>query len=387
MQYQPQKDNSSARNITRILLMLLFLSFTVCYIHYMQCDFIALTQHILSGGHTQYNRTIGTFSIAIVASAIQVIISRTFTLPTAVYAVSYIPSALLLAAITDLIPNFAPLKLAIYTSILIICASLYIYWNSAVQKKQRTVYVTNTLITNIAIITLTMLIAGIAGNTERLPHYELKAERYIAKNNFDKALAVGLKSSETSKILTDLRAYALARKGILNEKIFEYPIPNMHSFLPMLSDSSKMIYNPRNIYLWLGAPAQIHYTQEQFLKTYSSQPELADTHPQIMEYWLATLLLNKQIDSFAAKIRELKGDSVTRKDLPKHFREALVLYQRLRTKPVVVIKDDLTETNYGDFTKMKNTIQQSHKNANALRLQYGDTYWWYYYFVKNHGKQ
>ncbi len=387
MQYRSYKDNSTARNITRVLLMLLFLSFTVCYIHYMQCDFIALTQHILSGGRTQYNRIIGTLSITATAFAIQVLFSRVFVLPTAIYAVSYIPSALFLAAVTDLIPDFEPFKLAIYATVLIVCISLYIHWSSASSKRQRAACATSSLISNTAIIAVIMLTTGITGNTKRILHYELKAEHYLASNDFDKTLGIGIKSTETSKMLTDLRAYALARKGILNEKIFEYPIPaGMRSFLPMPDDSTKMTFNPRNIYGWLGAEPHTPVMQEQFLNTVSTQPELADTHPQIMEYQLATLLLNKQIDSFATAVKEWKGDSIKRSDLPKHFREALVLYQRLRTKPVITIKDDLTETNYNDFAKMKHAAQNSHKNANALRLQYGDTYWWHYFFVKQPGK-
>ena len=373
--------------MTRVLLGLLFLSFTVCYIHYMQCDFIALTQHILSQGRTRYNHVIGTLSITATAFAIQVLVSRIFRLPTVIYAVSYIPSALFLAAITDLIPDFEPFKLVTYATVLIACISLYIHWSSAPTKRQRTVYATNALIANTAIITVIMLVTGITGNTKRILHYELKAERYLAGNDFDKTLGTGIKSTETSNMLTDLRAYALARKGILNERIFEYPIPaGMRSFLPLLGDSTKMIFNPRNIYSWLGAEPHSPAMHEQFLNTISTQPELGETHPQIVEYRLATLLLNKQIDSFAAAIKEWKGDSIKRSDLPKHFREALVLYQRLRTKPVITIKDDLTETNYNDFANMKHAAISSRKNANALRLQYGDTYWWHYFFVKQSRK-
>lgn len=381
MQYRSHKDNSTARNITKVLLMLLFLSFTVCYIHYMQCDFIALTQHILSEGRTQYNHVIGTLSITATAFAIQILFSRVFVLPTAIYAVSYIPSALFLAAVTDLIPDYDLLKLAIYATVLIACISLYIHWSSAYSKRQRAACATSALIPNTAIITVIMLITGITGNTKRILHYELKAEHYLAGNDFDKTLGVGIKSTETSDMLTDLRAYALARKGILNEKIFEYPIPaDMRSFLPQLGDSAKMIFSPRNIYSWLGAEPHSPAMPGQFLNTISTQPELARTHPQIVEYRLATLLLNKQIDSFAAAIKEWKGDSIECSDLPKHFREALVLYQRLRTKPVITIKDDLTETDYNDFANMKHAAQSSRKNANALRLQYGGTYWWHYFF-------
>ena len=96
MQYQSNSGSSIPRSVTRALLMLLFVSFTVCYIHYMECNFIALTQHILSEGHTHYSRLVGTVAITICAVAIQIGVSRLFRLPTIVYAVSYVPSALFL---------------------------------------------------------------------------------------------------------------------------------------------------------------------------------------------------------------------------------------------------------------------------------------------------
>ena len=68
-----------------------------------------------SSTHTHYSRLVGTVAITICAVAIQIGVSRLFRLPTIVYAVSYVPSALFLAAITDLIPDFSLLKLAMIT--------------------------------------------------------------------------------------------------------------------------------------------------------------------------------------------------------------------------------------------------------------------------------
>ena len=211
----------------------------------------------------------------------------------------------------------------------------------------------------------------------------MNAEYFLDSNNFDKALGVGAKSSETSQTLTILRAYALAKKNLLNEKLFEYPIPGgTTTLLPALGDSTKMIFNPKKIYHFLGAMPYPRTTPDQFLNTISAQPELVKARPQILEYKLATLLLNKQIDKFAATIKKAQSDSLKSNDLQKHCREALVLYQHLRTKPVITIKDNLTETNYNDFIEMMHATPNPRANANALLSQYGDTYWWYYYFVK-----
>ena len=57
--------------IMRILCAVLFLSFTFVYLYFYQADILAVTQHVLSGGTTHYNRTIGSILITIVLWLVQ----------------------------------------------------------------------------------------------------------------------------------------------------------------------------------------------------------------------------------------------------------------------------------------------------------------------------
>ena len=158
----------------------------------MECNFIALTQHILSEGHTHYSRLVGTVAITICAVAIQIGVSRLFRLPTIVYAVSYVPSALFLAAITDLIPDFSLLKLAVYILILIACVSFCIYRQQRSRQRQRNHTFINAAIPNTIIITAIMLFTGFAGNTKRIMHYEMNAEYFLDSNNFEDAIRTAI---------------------------------------------------------------------------------------------------------------------------------------------------------------------------------------------------
>ncbi len=396
MEYGRSKGILTSRNVLRALLMLLFVAFTFCYIHYMQCDLMAMTQHCLSDGHTHYNRVAGTIIITAVAIALQVIMSNVFKLPNGLYWLSYAPSALFLAAITDLAWSYTTAKLIVYVLLLVAVLIVWV-WRTYAVAARRGASTINVLITNVGFLTVIMLAVGFSGNSNKVLHYELKTERYLNENNITKALAVGKGSLETSNTLTIARAYALSRQGLLNEKLFEYPIPaGIHSLLPLLDDSLKMIFPPTKVYQWLGAMPGGNSSPNQYLNVIAAQPELVKFRPQIIEYLLATQLVNKQIDRFAENYKAYCSNNI-RHCLnnighylnnighylnQKHCREAIVLYQHIRTKPVVTIKDNLTETNYNDFMEIAHSRKNAKEIANILRSQYGDTYWWYYYFVK-----
>ena len=366
--------------------MAFFVAFVFCYVNFMQCDLIAMMQHLLSDGHTTYNRYVGTVIITTVAIIVQLIMSNLFKLPNKIYALTYIPSALFLAAITDLLCNYSSEKLFGYLFVLF-TTLLFCYWRSNRISRAKEENFIEIAIPNFFILTVVLLLLGLNGNTNKVLHYELKTERLIEKKEFDKALKVGEKSLETSETLTKLRAYALSRKGLLNERLYSYPVPaGMASLFPLLSDSMKMVFHPSEIFQWLGVMPDEFSTGEQYLDVISAQPELVKSHPQIIEYLLATQLLKKDIDQFARTLMKFEADSVQYDCLKKHCREAMVLYQHIRTRPVFTINDDVTEANYNDFLKLMHSNKNRKIIAPIVQSQYGDTYWWYYYFINKQVK-
>lgn len=357
--------------------MVLFVAFVCGYIGWMQCDSLAQTQHLLSNGHTHYNRVVGTLVITTVAIAIQVFTSKVATTPARVYAITYIPSAIFVCVLTDLVPNYTSSKFIVYIIASIVIAVISIVTIRHSRQRRTHLGDSNPLLCiNLAILSVIMATTGIIGNTQSVSHYEMKTERYLQEGKPDLALNIG--SQETSKRLTIARAYALSLKGKLNERLFTYPIPSrLQTLLPQLSDSLKMVLPPLQIYHWLGAtPATtLGTTSEQFLKAIATQPSLTRTHPQIYDYLIATLLVNKQIDNFAYTVKNIAPP------LQRHTREALVLYQHIRTTPIITINDNLTETNYADFMAIRKSATQDAAKKLKLKEQYGDTYWWYYYYI------
>lgn len=357
----------------RATLMALFVVFVCGYVGWMQGDTLAQTLQILSNGHAHYNRVVGTLVIMAASVAVQAVVSRLAAMPSRLYATTYIPSAIFLCVLTDLVPHYTARKLVVYIAAAIALAVICIVLR---QRRAADSEPRETLCLNIAAMSIIMLATGTIGNTQSVSHYELKAERYLQEGKPDIALEVG--TGETSKRLATARAYALALKGRLNERLFTFPMPSgLQTLLPQLGDSLETLLPPVQIYRWLGLSqlASGNTAPEQVLKTAAAQPSLAATHPQINDYLIATLLVNKHIDSFAHVVKS------TAPQLQKHIKEAIVLYQHIRTNPVVTIRDNLTETNYADFMAIRKSATQDAAKKLTLKAQYGDTYWWYYYYI------
>ena len=68
-------------------------------------------------------------------------------------------------------------------------------------------------------------------------------------------------------------------------------------------------------------------------------------------------------------------------DLPKHYREALVLYTHLHTHRVLTYHDSVIDADYEDFLRV---CRAGYTSPEAKRAAMSDTYfgtYWYYYEI------
>ena len=91
------------------------------------------------------------------------------------------------------------------------------------------------------------------------------------------------------------------------------------------------------------------------------------------DYLLCGHLLDRKIDAFALAVKRYYDLDAS---LPKHYREALVLYNHIRSNPVVTYKHEVADADYADFQKL---MRECGSNKTRLRDVYGNTYWYYYY--------
>lgn len=384
MKYSSDNGFSNA-GVSGILCLFLFAAFIFCYVYFMQCDVLSLTQHVLSGGRTHYVRLTGAVIITIVSLLLQSVVARSLsTLPSGLYSLSFVPSALLIYIITGLVPQFSVAGLicasVIFIIWLVVCVKfLHDKRRHATGSSLYALLISNLII--LAAITVSIPLSG-AGNRNTV--FELRAQRYLNEGKPEKVLTMGAMYTAPSPLLTQLRAWALAKCDSLSDRLFEYSIPDgMPSLLPDLRDSTKMIYNPVKIYRNFGTLPYPGQTPENYLNIVSNQPELIKTHSVIRQYQLSTFLLDGKLNEFASLYKEIFSDSSLHAGLiGKHFREALVLYQHLTSSPVVTVKDDVLSQNYDDFMTVSGRGSRNAVYRNQARQQYGDTYWYYWYYHK-----
>lgn len=322
-------------------------------------------QHVLSGGKTSYDRTIGALLITGVLYCLQIGIASLTRLYNRYHAVTYFPSFLILAIITDYAPSEGSvfsfgkwhvtglLLLVAYIFIVLLLRQLQLCDNT-VGKRIRIYW------TNVLCMVAMAVFTGIAGNSNDIFHYRMKIEMCLMNRDFKTALKIGYKSVETDSSLTMLRAYALARENLLGEHLFEYP----------LTGGSKALIPD-------GVSVRSLIYPEKAICVYARQKGLVD-------YSLCKKLLECGLDDFVCKLD--KYYNIEPQSLPKHYREALTLYTHTRSNPSIVFHDDVMDADYEDFQNLIKSCKEKSESISRIKDVYGNTYWYYYYLNSQNAK-
>lgn len=381
MNYNDRVKSDSTATIT-VVCAIVFCTFTFSYLYFFQTGVLSVAQHVLSNGITHYEGMLGAIIITVVLMLLQLVVNACFKLRRYSHALTYFPSALLLAVLTsvssdiDLEFSFGPwlwifpLLLLIWIVIMIFMKNIQSYEPSS---RNNGIF-SYPMFFNLSTMTVMLLLVGLTGNANSVFHYRADAEKALLDNDFDKALTYGIKSIETDPNLTMIRAYALARKGEMGEKLFTYSIAGSSSDLIPI-DNSKVrftIYPIDSIYRSLGAKPLPYITVKKYLNALLLSGQAT---PIVKDYILCGYLVDCDLDGFAKELpKYYRVDST----LPKHYKEALVLYTHKRTNPVVVYHDEVMDTDFDDFQNIGKDTSDPNEKALKIFDQYQHTYWWYY---------
>jgi len=343
-----------------------------------------MEQHVLSGGMTHYDRTIGAVLILVLLFLLQVLVSRLTRFRGALHALTYFPSLLFLAFIasggSDFdTQHFSTAFIVVAALLMILFIVFAIYYHSGVLSTNATVVndsLQGELWKSLGLMVVMFLLVCAAANTDEVFHYRLRTESLIRSKDYEKALKVGEKSADTDASLTMLRVFALSRTKQLGERLFEYPIPKGGSklLLPDGKEVKCMSFSPNEIIKQLSIRKKGDADAMKYL-LYIEKQGLA--MKSVTDYILCGYLLDKNIDAFAHEIT--KKYNVESPSLPKHYKEALTLYTHLRANPVVVYHNEVADADYADFQKLK-TGDGGKAPASNVRDAYGETYWYYYFY-------
>ncbi|WP_298936063.1 DUF6057 family protein [uncultured Prevotella sp.] len=380
-----QNINTNNSTLVNSICAIVFILFTYVYLYFFQADLLAMEQHVLSGGTTHYNKTIGAVLITLVMYLLKLGVSKLTKFDGWLHILNYVPSLLLIIILTSGDQNFDtnafPAWVVIVVSIVfvvyIVLAVLYRFKYFLQINTSFTGSILGGLWKSLLAMSVMFLIVCALGNTNEVFHYRLRTEWLLNTNDYEKALHVGEKSDDTDANLTMLRVYALSRTKQLGERLFEYPIPHGGSDL-LLPDGVSikcLLYPESEIFKQLGIRKKGRMRPLEYL-LYLESHGLA--MKSVTDYILCGYLLDKNLDAFVNTIKTKYN--LTSPSLPKHYKEALILYTHLRANPVLVFHSEIMDADYSDFQKLEEKYIDKAERYSYVKDTYGETYWFYYFY-------
>ena len=410
---------------------IIFLIFVFSYVYSYLSDMLALAQHVWSGGETHYNSIIGAVLITIVLYIIHLGVCAIVRLPHRAFALSFAPSLILLGVLScaTIQPDnsvsfvFSAVVACILLAIVAMAMKLLSDYAPCESKLHGgTSLFSQVACYNYGLLATLFFVTFCMGNNDRYLHSTLSMEHRIMDGHYESALEEA--STDGNASMTMLRAYALSRQNELGERLFEYPVSGgSHALLPSQGNVHTMLMPDSLIWRNIGGYPRAEVKDvRQFLRVLQRQNM---ARPSVDDYMLTACLLDKDLRGFAREIvkvydfrtQQEKDEELTnimkkRKklarligeqeandsipmpkavspsgvkmkspdELPKHYREALVLYTHLCSSRQLTYVNSATETDYKEFQKlMRSKRKTKAEHDNALKTAYFGTYWWYYY--------
>lgn len=301
-------------------------------------------------------------------------------------ALAYLPSALLLAFITD-IDRGIYTGGAVSSSWIYIFASCFVLYGFVAFVLRRILFekikdvtmVTNKVLWhNLVLVVLTICLVGALSNSEEDFKRETLLMSHYSRGDTVRALRVGRTSLSASRELTVMRAFLLANAGGLGEHLFEYPqYYATEGLLPTMQRTSPLV--PDSVYSLLDAEPLEDETAIDFLSRIVHTDSVSDV---AKEYYLCSLLLERKLPEFKDEVVRVYGiDNVG--NLPKHYREALMLYADIAGADEALpfpLDDAAMREELDGLRAEEAKYSDVFVRGNYVRRKYGHTYWWYFLY-------
>ena len=224
-----KSDKGSSTIIIRVMCATIFVLFTWGWLYFFQADALAMTQHVLSDGLTHYNRFVGALIITAILMILQYVINNTTKLNKRFHALTYMPSMLLLAMLTDIsqtIDNGISISRSIWLVVVfaVIWGAMifFVRQYENVDKEFHIPLFSRSMWMNLLMMSAMIICVAWIGNTNAVFQYRMKVEGHLMRGEYHQARKVGQKSLESDADLMMLRMYALARCNELGEHLFAF---------------------------------------------------------------------------------------------------------------------------------------------------------------------
>ena len=380
MNYNRPKKNNSTITI-RVMCAIVFVCFTLLWLYCFQADLLAMAQHLLSGGLTQYNRAFSPLLLTALLCIVQLGVYGLVRLTKTFHALTYLPSMLILALLSDIYIEQGTTELVHHGWWIV--AVIFIVWLCAIVPalKYQDIedyddygLLSRPIWINMLLMSMQICFVAWLGNTNAVFHYRMQAESLLLEGRYEQASKVGVKSLESDESLLAIRMYALARSGSLGEHLFEFPIAGTSKQILPTNDSIQFLLYPRDsLFRFFSARPAEKLSPLRYLRMI----ERRDASPRkaVGDYLLCSFLIDKQLDEFASEIGKYYSIN---DQLPKHYREALTLYCHMRSKPLFSYSIPVVEEDFRNLQELEQQYSDLQERKVKVSEQYRGTYWYYY---------
>lgn len=366
----------------RIICALLFATFSFLYIYLFQGELLALVQDHLSKDQTTNNTLVTASLITVLLMLLQYLLNRVGRLHGSYEAFSYLPSCVLLALITKVDDSFSYSWIQWSAALLVtVVIYLLIVWIERNTLRQRDARFLKRLSPNFGAMTVLFVLVGWYGNNAPASAMELAAWKYTHSGEYDKVLRVGQRSDDGNVRLAALRNLALAKTGQLDDRLFAYPQPyGSDGLLMNRYNVQTQEYGAEEFYTILGAQP---YGGERAAAFYKRMMQQSDS-TYFRDLYAAALLLDKDLDDFVALTVDRTQPAAALADAPALYQEAWMIYNEQHPfSPIVFTPDSTVRQRYQEYL----SLREAHAGnpvvmQNLCKRKFGDTYWYYYDFVR-----
>lgn len=373
---------------------IVFACFSFFYLYFYQADYLAQFQYHFSHGETSYNPFVGAVLIILPLLFLGFFSQRLVRWPLRFCALSWFPSAFLLTTVTSFrfpeLPDYdggMPWLWLLFLLGLFVLAACLCLMHPDVSGERGTF--SSYLSSNLFVLILLFFMTGALGYSSGPAHHELRMGRLLHEGKYDEAVDCCPSTGDSSYRLYALRTAALAIDGQLGERFFMYPVPgNALTLLPQQSDSLFVFNALPVLYRTMRAvPSSPRaFSERKFLESTLALDSLP--RPLVLDYLLCSYLLHGELHSFSQVLSQYSDSLST--SLPKHYREALVLFSQLAlysskpfnisssSKPVLAYEDEEMRVSLLRFSRLHHAAQQGDVLARDSMSEYAHTYWMYY---------
>lgn len=365
---------------------ILFVAFSFTFLSVYQSPLLEVFYDKVATGKLMYNKYISAFVFTAILVLLALFINRYTKFQRTWTAMAYLPSSALLALATDLDRSiyigekqYLPWVTVSILVLLIMTVSVLLQRWLLFPTVKHSVAAGNKIIWhNLLLLSLFFLFTGtISNGDEDLKNEALAYVRY-KHGDVDGALQVARKSNSATHEFTAARAFYLTEKSILGERLFEYPQQYAaEGLLPPMLQSTPL--SPDSVYSLFRVKRE---PKESALR-YLSRVVSADSVPLfVADYYLCALLLEKQLSEFVRKLPLFYDINNNADALPKHYKEALMLYSNIVTDYTLPFEDMEMLEAFELMQSIEEEHPDYHVRSNYVRRKFGKRYWWYYNYLE-----